>query len=257
MNNQNNKNINNYNSPLISLWRKWRVMDSLFKYYEDEARFKNKINMNVIKFIDDVVNFPDRDGTVNDSIDHLFCAGYCYYFANMLKIAFGGKVCWVEGRGHIVWADCDNDCTLDELQCAIAYDITGVYMDYERLWPIEYLGSAVIDYMHNGADFHLNQRFKDWCDFLGVTESYAVSVIWGVIELDVIMKCYNTGWNYVETAYQQWIAHTAEFQRIIRSIKAESGKLTKSMHGGIDAFLKEDGVKVITAFKAGKINEEN
>lgn len=118
-------------------------------------------------------------------------------------------------------------------------------------------GSTVIDYVHNGVDFHLNQQFKDWCDFLGVTESYAVSVIWGVIELDVIMKCYNTGWNYVETAYQQWIAHTAEFQRIIRSIKAESGKLTKSMHGGINAFLKEDGVKAITAFKAGKINEEN
>ncbi len=53
------------------------------------------------------------------------------------------------------------------------------------------------------------------------------------------MKCYNTGWNYVETAYQQWIAHTTEFQRIIRSVKAESGKLTKSMHGGINTFLKD------------------
>lgn len=43
-------------------------MGNLLKFYENEARFKNKINMNVIKFIDDVVNFPDRDGTVNDGV---------------------------------------------------------------------------------------------------------------------------------------------------------------------------------------------
>ena len=72
-----------------------------------------------------------------------------------------------------------------------------------------------------------------------MAECYAVDVIWYVTELDVIMECYNTGWDYVETACQRWLAYTNEFQRVIRSVKAESGKSTKSMHGGINAFLKD------------------
>ena len=199
-------------------------MGNILKFYENDSGFKNKVNMNVIKFIDEVASFPDRDGTINDSIDHLFCAGYCYYFANMLKMAFGGTVCWAQDRGHVVWVDCD-DCTLDELQCAIAYDITGVHEDYERLWPVEYLGGAVIDFMHNGADFHLNQQFKDWCDFLGVTECYAVSVIWGVTEQAEIMQGYEAGLNYVDTAYQQWIKYSTEFQEIIRASKLKPDKM--------------------------------
>lgn len=214
-------------------------MGNLLKFYENDSRFKNKVNMNVIKFIDDVANFPDRDGTVNDSIDHLFCAGYCYYFANMLKMAFGGRVCWVEGRGHIVWADCDEDCTLDELQSAVVYDITGVYMDYERLWPIGYLGDSVVNYMHNGKEVHLNQRFKDWCDFLGVTECYAVAVIWGMTEQNEIIQCYRAGLDYVDTAYQQWIKHASEFQEVIRASKLKPDKMTAPRHNGIGAFLED------------------
>lgn len=50
----------------------WKGIGNLLKFYENEAGFKNKVNMNVIKFIDEVASFPDRDGTVNNSIDFIY-----------------------------------------------------------------------------------------------------------------------------------------------------------------------------------------
>lgn len=106
-------------------------MGEILDFYKEHK--VDGINMNVIRFIDEVSSFPDRDGIPGEHIDHLFCAGYCYYFAHMLEMAFGGKVCWVQDRGHIAWADCDKDCTLEQLQNAIVYDITGIADDYERV----------------------------------------------------------------------------------------------------------------------------
>lgn len=46
-----------------------------------------------------------------------FTAGYCYYFAVMLKDAFQrGEICWCAPYGHICWVD-DN---------GVPYDISGV-----------------------------------------------------------------------------------------------------------------------------------
>ena len=59
-------------------------------------------------------------------IEDLFSAGYCYYFALMLKDAFGGAVMYSVDRGHIVWTDSRPD------GFEIAYDIHGVYTDYEK-----------------------------------------------------------------------------------------------------------------------------
>ena len=131
-------------------------MGQILDFYKTDNRYKDKVNLDIIRFIDTVSSFPDRDGKVSGNIDHLFCAGYCYYFANILKLAFGGKVCWAQDRGHIVWVDCDENSTFDELQQSAAYDITGVFDDYERLFPVEYLGCAIVDYKHTGTTFHLN-----------------------------------------------------------------------------------------------------
>ena len=221
-------------------------MGQILDFYIDNDRFKDVVNMDVIRFIDEVSSFPDRNSIANDSIDHLFCAGYCYYFANMLKMAFGGKVCWVQDRGHIVWIDCDEDCSFEALQSKIAYDITGIFDDYERLWPVEYLDGIIVDYMHNGKEFHLNQNLKDWCDFYKVTECFALDVIWGIMPDDNIMAYYSNGMNYVSSAYQYWLLHDKELRLIFEYIKRHDDKLFFPRHNGAESYLemisKEDGL---------------
>lgn len=211
-------------------------MGEILDFYKEHK--VDGINMNVIRFIDEVSSFPDRDGIPGEHIDHLFCAGYCYYFAHMLEMAFGGKVCWVQDRGHIAWADCDKDCTLEQLQNAIVYDITGIVDDYERVWPIEYLGNTIVNYMHNGKEFHLSQGFKDWCDFCKVEEIFAIDVIWGCMPIDEIMNDYKNRLDYVQTAYQYWIEHSTEFQELFRFIKKKNPFLYPD-HLGITETLIE------------------
>lgn len=76
-------------------------------------------------------------------IHHLFAAGYCYYFANMLKTAFGrGMICYAYNQDHIVWLD-GTSSSKD-----IAYDIYGVSTDWDCLIPIEKLGNEILDFMH-------------------------------------------------------------------------------------------------------------
>lgn len=90
----------------------------------------------VITFIADILFHGDSGVIYN-----LFACGYCYYFACMLKEAFGrGTVCWHKGFSHVVWVDEDD----------IAYDIGGIFMDYEKggLVPIEELGEQVIQFKH-------------------------------------------------------------------------------------------------------------
>ena len=213
-------------------------MGEILDFYKEHK--VDGINMNVIRFIDEVSSFPDPDGIPGEHIVHLFCAGYCYYFAHMLEMAFGGKVCWSQDRGHIAWADCDKDCTLEQLQNAIVYDITGIADDYERVWPIEYLGDAIVDYMHNGKEFHLNHDFKDWCDFCKVEEIFAINVIWGCMPIDEIMNDYKNRLDYVQTAYQYWIEHSTEFQELFRFIKKKNPFLYPDHLGITETLIKSE-----------------
>lgn len=214
-------------------------MGSLLDWYiANPEKIHGKINLSVIRFIDEIANFPDRDGNTGEHIDHLFCAGYCYYFANMLKTAFGGQMCWAQDRGHIVWVDLPEGATFDELQNACAYDITGIYDDYPFLWPISYLGNAVVDYMHNGQTFHLNQEFEDWCAFCNVAEFYAIALIWGQIPMDEIMAQYKKGLDFVGTAYQHWIIHKKAIQQLLHCI-AKCNPLIWSYHNGVEACIEK------------------
>ena len=121
---------------------------------------------------------------------------------------------------------------------AVAYDITGVYDDYERLWPVEYLGKAITDYLHNGKTVHVSSAFKDWCDFLGVTEAFALDIIWGVTTFDIIMNDYERGMDFVETAYSEWVAHQHEFQELIRLL-LQSRAFVIPQHSGINEMIAE------------------
>lgn len=93
-------------------------------------------NPDVLQFIADIAFFC-RDS--DNAIDTLFRAGYCYYFAAMLRIAFHrGQICHAYPNSHIVWVDDDS----------IAYDITGICMDYGELIPITGYSSALNGFRH-------------------------------------------------------------------------------------------------------------
>lgn len=75
-------------------------------------------------------------------IERLFASGYCYYFALMLQDAFKRGVVCNNGRSHFVWLDGTNPNT------DIAYDISGVYADYEVLIPAKAMGECIYDFVH-------------------------------------------------------------------------------------------------------------
>ena len=84
-----------------------------------------KARRDVLMFISKINSFSEglicQDG-VHTPIEKLFTCGFCYYFALMLKDAFGGEIVWHKGYGHILWRDNEN----------LVYDIYGVYEDWEE-----------------------------------------------------------------------------------------------------------------------------
>lgn len=107
------------------------------------------------------------------AIYDVFMSGYCYYFAKMLEAAFNrGEVCWSAGRGHIVWVDEDD----------IAYDVGGVYYNFEQLVPIEYLGDLINDFKHMGWEYKLQcDKINEWCRANQVQPIKAVTGLWKCI----------------------------------------------------------------------------
>ena len=99
----------------------------------------------VLGFIYDVVS-KNRSPQEAEVIERLFGNGYCYYFALMLKDAFGGEIRWVKYHSHIVWEDTSTN---------VCYDIHGVYYDYGEfdILPIEVLGEEVETFKHRGKDY--------------------------------------------------------------------------------------------------------
>lgn len=73
-----------------------------------------------------------------------YSAGYCYYFAVILQLNFGGEIRWLKNRSHIVWEDTRTN---------ILYDCWGVFVDYqdEEIVPVELLGDCIELYKHGIA----------------------------------------------------------------------------------------------------------
>ena len=73
----------------------------LAKYAYELKYPDQKPDKTVIQFITDAITSVDRKNS-NDVLYDFFHAGYCYYFALMLKDAFGrGQICWCAPYGHI------------------------------------------------------------------------------------------------------------------------------------------------------------
>ena len=113
-------------------------------------------------------------------IKDTFRAGYCYYFANMLQLAFNrGCICWTAPLGHMVWVDVNG----------IAYDIEGVYdgnADY--LIPIEYMGGTISSFKHVMIDCG---RIKDVDEIVSEFEGDLKSGGLKLKDLDYVTKGHN------------------------------------------------------------------
>ena len=98
-----------------------------------------KGNMEVIAFIDKFLGHQ-RDVDKAEVLRLQFAAGYCWYFAHMLQLAFNrGGVFWAAPFGHFVWVDTDG----------VAYDIQGVYVgEAEAYIPESFLGDCLYDFKH-------------------------------------------------------------------------------------------------------------
>lgn len=115
------------------------MKDSFIK--ENQLRNKNA-NYIVLAFI---AEFSLGGGSPKEMynrqkiLHQIFRHGYCYYFAHMLKLAFGrGNVCLAAAEDHFVWMD-----------DGVPYDINGVYRGDSKLFiPESYLGDTVNAFMH-------------------------------------------------------------------------------------------------------------
>ena len=101
---------------------------------EDEYLFDWSRNP-VLRFIDKFYSQNGNNDEARETLRRQFRAGYCYYFAHMLKVAFNrGEVCWCTNVGHIVWVDDDGT----------PYDIEGINdSECEYYIPEKYLGDYI------------------------------------------------------------------------------------------------------------------
>lgn len=172
----------------------------------------------ILEFIRKIRMFKDHEGKTSDSITDLFESGYCYYLAVMLQNVFGGEICWVEGRGHIVWLDGDN------LENDVAYDICGVYDDYDRLRPVSYLGDLLLDFLHTGEEYVCGSRdFHEWCEFYKTTDIHAITDIWMRIPKDTLSEYDAMGADCELAALSYWINHKEEIQEEYAEKKRMNG----------------------------------
>lgn len=122
-----------------------KIEEYIFKYHPNA-------NKDVIKFILDF-NWSNGDSEImQEAIRHTFRAGYCYYFAVMLKTAFNrGEVCWCAPYGHICWVDVDG----------IPYDVEGVCeSDCDHYIPISFIKEGLIDFLHvPGKEFGASKEY--------------------------------------------------------------------------------------------------
>ena len=174
----------------------------------------------ILSFIEDVSKH---------TTEGFYSSKMCYYFAVMLREAYGGKVCWVQDHGHIVWVDCDKDCSFEELQNKPTYDAWGVYMVDDNLWPVEYLGKSICNFKHNHEEYFLTSYFWAWAGNLQINPVWAIAMTWQMIPMERIFEDYKLGLNMEGTAYRYWVEHQDKIAKILKM-----RKVPKINHQGID-----------------------
>lgn len=122
--------------------------------YAYELKYPDKKpDETVIQFITDAITSVDKKDS-EDVLYNFFHAGYCYYFAVMLKEAFDrGQICWCAPYGHICWQD-DN---------GVGYDIGGICdSECDFYIPVSYIKDGLLDFLHiPGKEFNASQEYID------------------------------------------------------------------------------------------------
>ena len=110
-------------------------------------------------------------------IRSLYAAGYCYYFALMLKDAFGGEMCWHKGYSHIVWRDTNTDTV---------YDIDGVFYDYWEgdIVPIDVLKADLECFRHRGKDTVVTEEMNAECKKRNISLEELEEQIYNIIPIN-------------------------------------------------------------------------
>lgn len=87
----------------------------------------------ILTFINNILT--NRGTQESEPTERLFSNGYCYYFALILKDAFGGEIMWPKYYDHIVWLD-----TVDNV-CYDAHGVNDAHCEQD-LVPIRVLTEA-------------------------------------------------------------------------------------------------------------------
>lgn len=113
---------------------------------------RDKTDEKVLAFIGNITDYHYPNSLKQDAVYELFSSGYCYYFAVLLKEAFGrGEVSWCAPYGHICWVD-DN---------GHPYDIYGT-CDSESTYyiPVSYIKDGLADFKHiPGEAFDASEEY--------------------------------------------------------------------------------------------------
>lgn len=150
---------------LKSNWRKIEGKKKEWLNFYKKNTEYKNVNMKVLQFINEITFFPNLDCTSDGCIDNLFLNGYCYY----------------------------------------SYDITGVYEDYEELRPVSYLGTTIVDFLHNGEKWKSNDKeFEKYCKEKNVEEIYEIETIWMNIPKEILKKYDKTNLTLPEVALDYW-----------------------------------------------------
>lgn len=121
-------------------------------------------NPEILEFISNMQEFCKTTQELNCIIS-LFTQKYCYYFALMLKDAFGGELMVDTKFYHVV-------CVINNT----AYDINGIYEknNINNLLPIKELREAAELYKHRNHDMDIDHDINNFCSkyFMTLDELY-------------------------------------------------------------------------------------
>lgn len=120
-----------------------------------------KGSKDVLDFINTFLTHNKTD-VADEVLKNQFSAGYCYYFAVILKAAFNrGEICWCAPYGHFCWVDEDG----------IPYDIYGICVsEAEHYIPYYFLGEALNDFLHTNKTFNATKE-----DIQQIIDKYLLS----------------------------------------------------------------------------------
>lgn len=129
---------------------------------------RNEMRDEVLKFIGDFAGYDKLPEYNWEVIRKKFRAGYCYYFAHMLRNAFErGEVCWAAPFSHVVWVDTDGT----------PYDIEGEYKGeafyfipegtIELSYELGLTKTSMAEFKHIGHEYHSTKE-----DLINLMKSY-------------------------------------------------------------------------------------